>query len=441
MPTRAWACDPAMSCSPTEKCPRERGHATQGRIVPSAASIRRAALYGFLVMTLLGGTTARAVDVNLKTIDGTSLSGMFEGITDSSKVRLVVGGESKIVSFEDIAALSFMVEPVAPTFDAVFTLTDGSRIPGKIVREAADGIVCRLSVVDEVTLSFDQLAGVRFAAPASFPKAASLYEDTLAARRPGRDVVVSRSDDAARAVPGRLKTLDASGGVIKIDMQDKTFRLEKVYGIVFAGNGHAGTVAPLTVHLSDGTALSIATVTATADTVRVAAAAGFRAELPIGRIQRMRVNSDRVRFLSDMPTIGEKMSGLLHGNWPVRRDRSVSGGAILLDGRRFEKGLGVHSHTELLYEIDGAYDTFVATIGIDDYVRPAGNVVFRVLGDERMLFESGEVTGADDPAMVRVDVRGVRTLALVVDYGAGLDLSDHADWAGARLIRPASQSQ
>jgi hypothetical protein len=33
------------------------------------------------------------------------------------------------------------------------------------------------------------------------------------------------------------------------------------------------------------------------------------------------------------------------------------------------------------------------------------------------------------------DIRGVARLTLEVDYGEGLDLSDHADWANARLLR------
>ncbi|MCH8146858.1 MAG: NPCBM/NEW2 domain-containing protein, partial [Planctomycetes bacterium] len=87
-----------------------------------------------------------------------------------------------------------------------------------------------------------------------------------------------------------------------------------------------------------------------------------------------------------------------------------------------------------------AYERFAATIGIDDFVRPGGSVVFRVIGDGRVLFESGEITGRDAPRAIRVDMVGVKLLTLLVDLGEGLDLSDHADWAGARLIRPAARS-
>jgi hypothetical protein len=98
--------------------------------------------------------------------------------------------------------------------------------------------------------------------------------------------------------------------------------------------------------------------------------------------------------------------------------------------------LGVHSFTELTFDIGGAYETFAATIGIDDSVRPRGHVVFRVIGDEGILFDSGPVTGRNGPEDILVDVTGVLVLKLVVDYGEELDIADHADWCDARLLRP-----
>jgi len=121
------------------------------------------------------------------------------------------------------------------------------------------------------------------------------------------------------------------------------------------------------------------------------------------------------------------------------------GGPLAIAGRRFESGLGVHSRTELTYEIGGEYETFVATIGLDDAVRPRGSVVFRVLGSEilaqaaTVLFDSGAVTGADPPRDVMVDVSGVRLLTLVVDYGDDLDLADAAVWGDARLLKPRTR--
>ncbi|MHC4094159.1 MAG: NPCBM/NEW2 domain-containing protein, partial [Planctomycetota bacterium] len=85
----------------------------------------------------------------------------------------------------------------------------------------------------------------------------------------------------------------------------------------------------------------------------------------------------------------------------------------------------------------GQFERFCATIGIDDSVRPRGNVVFRASGDDNVLFDSGLIGGSDEPQDIRLAVQGVSELTLMVDYGEQMDLADHADWAAARVIRAA----
>ena len=159
--------------------------------------------------------------------------------------------------------------------------------------------------------------------------------------------------------------------------------------------------------------------------------------LDLDDIAALTITSDRVVYISNLKTVTQKIEGILHRPWAPRFDKSAGGGPISLGGRVYERGLGVHSRTELTFAIDGVYEMFVATIGIDDSVRPRGSVVFRVVGDGRVLYDSGVVTGKDEPVDIRVDVTDVKRLRLIVDFGEGLDLADHANWADARLLKPA----
>jgi len=150
----------------------------------------------------------------------------------------------------------------------------------------------------------------------------------------------------------------------------------------------------------------------------------------------MKFRSDRVEFLSDIKPSAQRIEGVLHDPWPVRYDRNVLENPLSIGGRSFERGLGLHSRTQLSYAIGGEFERFAATVGIDDAVRPLGSVVMQVIGDGKTLFDSGALSGVDPPRDILVDVSGVKTLTLLVDYGEGLDASDHADWADARLLRP-----
>jgi len=150
---------------------------------------------------------------------------------------------------------------------------------------------------------------------------------------------------------------------------------------------------------------------------------------------RLEVKNGKVVYLSDMKPAEVKETPYLDGSFPFRADHSVSGTPIRLAGRGFRRGLGVHSKSELTYTLDGGYAEFRASIGVDDAVAGQGSVVFRVFGDDKLLFESPVVRGGDIPAEVKVPTKGVLLLRLEVDYADNGDVADHADWADARVVR------
>jgi hypothetical protein len=103
---------------------------------------------------------------------------------------------------------------------------------------------------------------------------------------------------------------------------------------------------------------------------------------------------------------------------------------------RHPRALGVHSKSGLTYSLDGGYQTFQALLGITMRWAAQRSVIFRVYGDEKLLFESPVVRGGDSGVEVKVPLKGVLLLRLVVDYADNGDVADHANWADARLLRP-----
>ena len=115
-------------------------------------------------------------------------------------------------------------------------------------------------------------------------------------------------------------------------------------------------------------------------------------------------------------------------------NRSVGGHPLLLDGKRFEHGLGTHANSIFRIALGGKGERFTATVGVDDEVGKQGSVVFSVTGDGKTLWESGVLRGGDPAKDVSVALDGVKMLVLTVgDAGDGID-SDHADWADARIV-------
>ena len=128
----------------------------------------------------------------------------------------------------------------------------------------------------------------------------------------------------------------------------------------------------------------------------------------------------------------------------VGKDRSVNGKPIQVGTVRYERGLGTHAASEIVYDLGTlgrTYARFISDVGVDDEVSENATVVFQVFADEKKVFDSGTMRPDSDTKRVDVSVAGVRHLRLVVtDAGDGIN-SDHADWAGARLVSEAARDR
>ena len=110
---------------------------------------------------------------------------------------------------------------------------------------------------------------------------------------------------------------------------------------------------------------------------------------------------------------------------------STVGTPLSLATRAFKRGVGTHANSFFFVDLKGGATRFSAWVGVDDAAGDAASVNFRVLGDGKVLFESGLMHVGDQPKEVALDVAGVKTLALLaLDCDDG-DKEDKADWADA----------
>lgn len=119
----------------------------------------------------------------------------------------------------------------------------------------------------------------------------------------------------------------------------------------------------------------------------------------------------------------------------LRFRQSHGGNALTLGDRVFPRGVGTYANSVLKYNLAGGYVRFRALVGVDDesWSGGVGTVVFKVLADGVLLFDSGVVRSGEQARVVDVDVSGRRTLELRVEDAGDGNHYDHADWAAARL--------
>jgi hypothetical protein len=128
----------------------------------------------------------------------------------------------------------------------------------------------------------------------------------------------------------------------------------------------------------------------------------------------------------------------------VRVGRRPRGCPLRLDGTTYVHGFAVHSGSTITLPLDGLFARFDALVGIDDEaeelgrgnVAVPGDVDVRVLGDGKVLWEAKGVAGLESARKVGpIDVRGVKSLVLAVDYGGHDTVLDRTTWADPVLTR------
>jgi hypothetical protein len=147
-----------------------------------------------------------------------------------------------------------------------------------------------------------------------------------------------------------------------------------------------------------------------------------------------------ITWLSDLkPFAAQRGTGLPEPTF--RKDQSFDASPLSIADKSFAKGLGCAANTVLLYELEGEYDRFQATVGVDDSVAgkadPPPSVFFTLFVDGMLRFESGPMFTNTPAQEINVDVRHARMLMLRLSCNwddNGKSQNDHADWADARLV-------
>jgi len=130
--------------------------------------------------------------------------------------------------------------------------------------------------------------------------------------------------------------------------------------------------------------------------------------------------------------------------------KSVSGQPLKVDGKQYQKGLGVHAKSTVVCQIPAGATRFVAMVGIDDSQRrdERSSVVFEVYGDVKEMGEQPVLLGSSPGISwkticawafnVELGTRFKELRMVVTDADDGI-AADHADWVDAGFIVPGGK--
>ncbi len=237
--------------------------------------------------------------------------------------------------------------------------------------------------------------------------------------------------------------IETPGGVAKVP-------LSRVEAISFGGRHQPSAISrqgdgadgkgKLAVGTRDGSLVYANTIRVGEKDVEVELANGTKLKgSAVADVVALQSLGGRVVYLSDLEGADYRGVPYLSVQWPFMRDRNVLGEPIDVRGKRYSKGIGMHSAARLTYRLDRDFRRFDSAVAIDDSAKGRGSVTFGVYvlrdGKWGESYKSGIVRGGEEPQAVSVDLRGAKGLTLTVDFADRGDELDHAVWLDARLVR------
>jgi len=403
-----------------------------------------------------------SIDVQVDLLDGDAVNGSLAAIT-ADEMTLLIDGQPKQFVLANVIAVNNDESSKSPgNKQGQLILGDGSTIAGDLQSVNAKEVISTSAIADQLVVPRPAVRAIRLLQ--ENPEWAEEWSAFLE-RTNEDDLLILKKRDGSG--------LDFYGGVISATTDDKVeFVLDgdtvpvprsRIYGLVFAVQ-KAKASNPVAVQLSDASRVMATSLTLQDDTLRIETSWNQTLTLPLSTLHGIDFSSGRFHYLSDLDPVKETYRGihpegslleeLLKADdvlgeealnlWRLQRDQLPMGPfgplPLKLRGKVYRKGIWLFPSCRIDYALDGRYSRFQAIVGVDDDVAfncSRGNNTSKV---KLTLMNDGDeawnelIEAPADPLKLNLDVTGVKTLSIDVDFGDGDSACDFLDLADARLL-------
>jgi len=372
-------------------------------------------------------------------VDGVETRGpLVEFSTD--QIVLMVSGKPVTLPTAQVVRLAPEEKlPPSELIAAHVRLTDGSRLAAGSFTVAGRTATARLGET-AVTFSTDLLENVRFKQQSH--EIAAQWERIL--KTPATaDLIVIREGPSIDFLKGVLGDVTADHVNFTLDGETVPADRAIVEGVVYYHPKPAvADGAACIVNDSNGSSIGVESLALDGDRIRLRTPAGIEIAMPLAKVTTVefpaqylsQFKPESVTFIQHLRSSAPLLTAVDKLYRP-RFDRSFKGGPLMLGGRSYQRGLALHSRTEITFLLPESFARFTALAGIDDRVRPSGDVRLVISADDRVLFDR-ILTGGDEPVPISLELGGAARLRVLVDFGGDeTDTFDHLNLVDARLFK------
>ena len=374
-------------------------------------------------------------------LDGRTVTGPLVELTAD---RVTVAAKEGNVSLDVQAVLTLVPKqkpkPALRNADAVVELTDGSIIRGR--QYLAHGSRARITLADGPMVEVPVAAVRTVQLQQSFATLGAEWS-RLSKLKADSDLLIVRADEGLDYHKGVLQ--DVTEDVVRFEMDGEVLPVKrsKVFGFVYRRGKEPG-LPPAVCRITDsaGSQWSVRGLTMAAE-LRWTTPAGLSVAQSLDHVAEIDFSGGKLAYLGDWEPESVVWTPYFGGEHPLpaaqrfyapRRDRGFESPGLQLGGAVYGKGLALYCRTELVYRLPERFSRFQAIAGIDDAVRPNGNVRLLIRGDDRVLLET-VILGSDPPRAINLDVKNVRRLTILVDFAGSLSAGDRLLMCNARVIK------
>lgn len=396
-----------------------------------------------VVAMLMCSISARASSVVVvERIDGDPLRGLIESGNSKQVVLRTQAAASQVVPFETVTTIRFeAIKPQAlPPFATCgwVALASGERLnatPLVVDEDSLTVKLTRLTTLAPIKVSLESCRGLALQV-SDDPFRQGIEWKRLVQRDVESDVLALKNGDRVEGeflglTDAKFKTKTAIGEVLSDYSAVRSLTLNPSLITV----PKRGTRA-IWATLMDGSILLLDDFTLKEEFVVVKSVSGFMFELPTAALFELRFCHERLRPLTEIAANSVSTRPLLGTQRQPQVNQNVLSGPLSVAGHPVAFGFGVASGTRMNWSLDGEYQLFATSVGVDDCAGAGGTVEFEILVDDRSKWRSPRLRGRD--GLLRSDsisLKGAKRLSLVThpaDHGAVLDF---ADWSWPVLVK------
>lgn len=396
---------------------------------------------------------AGAAEVTVSTLDGREFGGELRSL--SSRTVVVVEKDEEIGEpVANVLEIAFAGDDGKSSADVDLTrvvLVDGSAFDATKVVVTKGKASIETARFGAIEAPLSSVRSIRF--PGADPRLFGETWTTLAEGDTKSDLLVVRKPTVLDHLKGILGEVDTEQVRFSIGGNEIPVKLAKLYGIVYGNRIPATSNVVCKARLAGADSLALAALSLDGDTYLGRLASGATVEIPAETIRLLDYSIGKIQFLSRMEPVSVDYTGYVETEnggidpfeldtiryqrdqclWTFDDDR-----AIKIGGKRYTRGLTLHSKTVIRYRLAAGYRTFKAVMGYEKWgtqTTNSYNLRLVVKGDDKVLLDT-PVTNGDKPRELDLPVSGVNFLEITVDFGEdGLPTMDHLGLGDARLLK------